>query len=243
MPAARVSVSISILELARFRARRTTGPWALPVQSLLPTLTAMGKPDLVVSVSFGVSILLNGGNGTFLGATGYSANPGQVVVGDFNGDGRVDVATSGGSVLLGQGNGSFQQGPSFAAGGTSLVVGDFNGDGKSDLAYVINNNCTNFVNVFLASSNGTLTLAHSYALNADIDCPGVGSSCRRRCERRWQSRFDSFYRRWRSLVRSWHRRVNSVRQRGTKFCERSRCARVRRFCRRRNVGICWRLQR
>ena len=94
-----------------------------------------------------------------------------MVVGDFNGDGKLDVATSGGSVLLGQGNGSFQQGPSFAGGGTSLVVGDFNRDGKSDLAYVINN-CTNFVDVFLASSNGTLTLTHSYALNADINCPG-----------------------------------------------------------------------
>jgi hypothetical protein len=154
-----------------FQSAANYGTLGSPGSIVVADVNGDGKPDLIVSVSFGVSILLNVGNGTFLGATGYSANPGQVVVGDFNGDGKLDVATSGGSVLLGQGNGSFQQGPSFAGGGSSLVAGDFNGDGKSDLAYVINNSCTNFVDVFLASGNGTLTLAHSYPLNADSSCP------------------------------------------------------------------------
>src|SRR5213075_2553973 len=71
------------------------------------------------------------------------ANPNFVAVGDFNGDGRGDLAianfnSSTVSVLLGNGNGTFQPNTCTTCGtGTNpsaLAVADFNGDGRSDLA-------------------------------------------------------------------------------------------------------------
>ena len=65
-----------------------------------------------------------------------------MAVGDFNGDGKADLAVANlGSnnvaVLLGNGNGTFATAVTYASGGTapfSVAVGDFNGDGKLDLA-------------------------------------------------------------------------------------------------------------
>jgi len=58
---------------------------------------------------------LGNGNGTFQSAVNYSTgtNPSSVTTGDFNGDGKLDLATanhgSGNvSILLGNGNGTFK---------------------------------------------------------------------------------------------------------------------------------------
>ena len=64
-----------------------------------------------------------------------------VAVGDFNGDGKLDLVTANAgaddvSVLLGNGNGTFQAPTNIGIGSNpqSVAVGDFNGDGKLDLA-------------------------------------------------------------------------------------------------------------
>ena len=67
-------------------------------------------------------------------------NPQAVVTGDFNGDGRLDLAVANSasnsvSILRGNANGTFQAAQNFATGAVprSLAVGDFNKDGKLDL--------------------------------------------------------------------------------------------------------------
>src|SRR5262249_13520052 len=90
-----------------------------------------------------VTVLLGNGNGTFQ-APRYIPVPGApdaLVDGDFNGDGRLDLAvaaqgTNQVTVLLGNGDGTFKSSGSFAAGPDpiSLVAGDFTGDGRLDLA-------------------------------------------------------------------------------------------------------------
>jgi hypothetical protein len=111
-----------------------------------------GKPDLAVPnftyPSFNinsVSIMLNNGDGTFrLGQT-YPAGtwPIDVVVADFNGDGKADLLAMGipagytSAVFLGNGDETFQpSSPPYLPGGRAVAVADFNGDGNADLLIV-----------------------------------------------------------------------------------------------------------
>jgi len=115
-------------------------------------LDLVGTTGQILSFSF--NILTGNGNGTFSQfGTGYSFPPDQypeqaVAIGDFNGDGKLDVAlpvtngnaTNGGVyVFLGNGDGTFRS-PVISNTGSFLQniaflggVGDFNRDGKLDL--------------------------------------------------------------------------------------------------------------
>ncbi|MCC5659361.1 FG-GAP-like repeat-containing protein [Nostoc sp. XA010] len=97
---------------------------------------------------------------TFGTATNFTvgSNPQSITVGDFNGDGKLDLAaanvnSNNVSLLLGDGTGGFATATNFTAGSNprSVTVGDFNGDSKLDLAAAnVNSN-----NVSLLLGNGT----------------------------------------------------------------------------------------
>jgi hypothetical protein len=125
-------------------------------------LNGDGRPDLVVAdtalTTGGVGVLLNNGQGGFLPVSVYGAgtNPWWVAVGDFNGDGNLDVVAAnnvspngGVSVLEGDGHGHLGTPQSFATGNApyAVAVGDFNHDGKPDL--VTANNITGTAGVLL----------------------------------------------------------------------------------------------
>jgi hypothetical protein len=81
-------------------------------------------------------------------------NPAGIVVADFNGDSKLDLAVVNNgsndvSILPGSGTGSFGTAQNFAVGSQPLAIttGDFNGDGKPDLAVV--NNADNTVTVLM----------------------------------------------------------------------------------------------
>ncbi|MDQ2806248.1 MAG: VCBS repeat-containing protein, partial [Chloroflexota bacterium] len=94
------------------------------------------------------------------------SHPQSVATADFNGDGRLDLATANGwadsvTVLLGTGMGGFSPAPGspFAVGGgpISLAAADFNGDGHPDLAILNLYDYT--VTVVLGTGSGAFTAA------------------------------------------------------------------------------------
>jgi hypothetical protein len=99
------------------------------------------------------------------------ASPQAVVTGDFNGDGRLDLAVANGagstvSILLGNADGTFQTAQNFATGvgPQSIAVGDFNGDGKLDIVTANAND----VSVLLGNGNGTFQAPRSIALPGEF---------------------------------------------------------------------------
>jgi hypothetical protein len=105
--------------------------------------------------SYDILVLLGNGDGTFQTARNFAAGNGpySVAVGDFNRDGRQDLAVAiypdNVSVLLGNGDGTFQGAQIFGAGTfpSSVAVGDFNLDGLPDLA--VANNRSDDVSVLI----------------------------------------------------------------------------------------------
>jgi hypothetical protein len=92
-----------------------------------------GLVDLVVAnLTSYVSLLLGQGGGAVSPPVNFAADPStSIVVGDFDEDGNLDVATGSGTLLLGDGAGSFLPGPSFTGG--DIACADLNGDGHLDL--------------------------------------------------------------------------------------------------------------
>src|SRR5204862_169275 len=90
-------------------------------------------------------------------------SPFWVAVGDFNGDGKLDLVTEG-SVLLGNGDGTFKPAVNFSTGASpiSVAVGDFNRDGKPDLA--VANRGPDNVSVLLGNGDGTFQPSINYGV-------------------------------------------------------------------------------
>jgi hypothetical protein len=133
--------------------------------------TTSGHLDLAVATGNDtVSILLGSGTGTFPSHVQYAVpgNPVAIIHGDFNGDGKQDLATADQftseiSVLLGNGDGTFQGHKEYATGAkpVALATADLNGDGKLDIVVVNSNG--NTVSVLLGNGDGTFQTQKTYA--------------------------------------------------------------------------------
>jgi len=142
----------------------------------------MGQPVTPNSPQNAVQILLGNGDGTFqapatVTATPVGTKPEFIGVGDFNGDGKLDLVVSyfgnsnginefGESALLGNGDGTFQA-PLTVFDSSNVDdqvfgswVADVNGDGIPDLA----STCGAGICVYLGNGNGTFRRQFTYRM-------------------------------------------------------------------------------
>jgi hypothetical protein len=166
-----------------------------------------GRQDLVVggydaAAGVNVQILIGLGDGNFQTGAKYSlgippsGSMQSIIKGDFNGDGKADIAMAINApnlaiVLLGNGDGTFQPPAKFSTGtgGTpsSIVTADFNRDGKADLMTTDEIDCsgpcvvTRTVTRFDGNGDGTFAapqhidvgLAPSKAAVGDFNSDGI----------------------------------------------------------------------
>ena len=144
-------------------------PTDLPGAIAVGDFNGDGIPDLAVAPvadEADSEVLLGNGDGTFTiagGSTGFGSDAltsNAIAVGDFNGDGKLDLVETCASrddqpcdlllIQFGNGDGTFTLSCELSLsfeGSQSMAVGDFNGDGQPDVAVI--NSLANGVNVFL----------------------------------------------------------------------------------------------
>jgi len=136
-----------------------------------------GKEDLVMAGggpgSIGIDVLFGMGHGKFASSNANLALPNLSVVaeGDFNGDGRPDLAVVDAikgqvAISLGQGKGHFSEPVGYynvLGYPTAMAVGDLNGDGKLDLA-VLTQGAEDKVQVFMGNGDGSFTARGAYSV-------------------------------------------------------------------------------
>ncbi len=130
-------------------------------------LLLLGKPANLAAIEFAA-------------AKSYpvGTNPQAIAVGDFNGDGKPDLAvanfgSNNVSVLINNGDGTFKAAVNYAVGSSpqALAVGDFNGDGKLDLIVTNLGDPSNHVNgnLSLLKGNGDGTFQAAVSITAGLN--------------------------------------------------------------------------
>ena len=167
-----------------------------PMNGVVTDNTGTNNPSASNAISF---VPGNVGQGSVFGATplailqtvGCNApsfnvapsytvrSPKSIAVGDFNGDGKQDLAVANDlvdsvSILLGIGNGGFGTPAIFTTGDNplSVAVGDFNGDHKLDLA--VANFKSNNVSVLLGDGAGGFSAAANFVTGSGPNSVVVG---------------------------------------------------------------------
>ena len=179
-----------------FRYQAVSNTFSVSINSLLAAdFNRDGKADLVVSgiknpassAVATVQVLLGNGDGTFqaqtpatfplFGTSGHTVS--ELILGDFNLDGKIDVVLSDNQgvnlyLLPGNGDGTFQsvktvaQGTGFGT-GFGLIAMDLNGDGKLDIAEQGKIFLGNGDGSFRASRNTAISFQPSVALDFNGD--------------------------------------------------------------------------
>lgn len=154
-----------------------------PISVAVADVNGDSKKD-ILTVNEGendISVSLGNGAGVFtvispslplnLGGTGAA-------LGDFNGDGKPDIAVARGAgtlfVNLGLGNGTFNTVGPYTVGGIgvpTIATGDVNGDGKQDIVYAASGT-PNMVTVLLGDGNGGFATATGSPFSVGGHCPG-----------------------------------------------------------------------
>ncbi len=157
-----------------------------PNSGSVADLNGDGFLDLVVpnenlGAASSVSVFLGNGDGSFQPKVDYAVGAGPVatVVGDFNGDGKLDLAVANArgrsvSILLGNGDGTFRQHVDYAANPQplSIAVADLNGDGKLDL--IVGTYGESAISVLLGNGDGTFESPRSFPCGAGPLALSVG---------------------------------------------------------------------
>jgi hypothetical protein len=174
---------------ASFGAATTITVGDEPVALVTGDFDLDGDVDVAVAHDAGdsVRILLGQGNGTFVaGATvalAAGAGATAVVAGDWNGDGRIDLAVAAHdaasvAVIVGNGDGTFVAPASVSLGAgfeaTGVVAADWNADGRLDLA--VSGGADGSVAILLGQPGGTFAATTSVAVEAAAELSGVAAA-------------------------------------------------------------------
>jgi hypothetical protein len=175
---AQATATYAILPTSTTLTVTGSNPYSMTCTVSVPTLQGVAGPtgkvtftDATTGQTLGTDTL---GAATmsrsFQAAATYKAGdvPTGIAFGDFNGDGKLDLAITNNadatvSILLNNGDGTFQPQVAYAVskGPLGVRVGDFNGDGKLDLAVANGSNGT--VSVLLGNGDGTFRKQTTYS--------------------------------------------------------------------------------
>ncbi|MDQ1451931.1 MAG: hypothetical protein QOK38_1797 [Acidobacteriaceae bacterium] len=191
-------LSAAAVLLPTFAALLAQEPVIAPAHSYPANLTSVLVADLnsnnapeiigLDNTSNAVVVLKNLGNGKYGPATYYavSGQPSGIATGDFNGDGRLDVAVAFGAynaahgkvaVLRGNGDGTLQLPMYYTVSipADSIAVADFDNDNRPDIAVIgnTNNNATNTVAIL--TNTGSSFTEHSFTAPTYFTANGFGA--------------------------------------------------------------------